>query len=218
MTRTMKIGTLAIAYDDQVLEPRPWTVAQSQWAAELHLSLPDGPLLELCSGVGHIGLVAALLTGRDAVLVDANEVACRFAEANAETAGLRDRVEVRRGDMSSALDPHERFPLVLADPPYIPSSDIGRFPEDPVTAIDGGADGLEVARLCLAVAARHVHPEGVVLLQLRDTEQVDRLYDVDEPEHPALHVKEVRTVEGRGALVRLAATTSATRAGFRGSC
>lgn len=202
MTRTREIGPLSIGFDEQVLEPRPWTVAQSQWAAELHPSLPPGPLLELCSGAGHIGLVAVVLTGRDAVLVDASEPACRFAEANADAAGLRDRVEVRQGDLVSVLDDHEQFPIVLADPPYIPSADTDRFPHDPVSAIDGGTDGLGLARLCLEVAARHLHPDGVVLLQLRDAEQARVLCDVDDATSP-LQVREVRTVEGRGALVRL---------------
>lgn len=199
MTRTKKVGPLTIAYDDRILEPRPWTAAQAEWAADLSAELPDGRLLELCSGAGHIGLLASVLTGRDAVLVDASAAACELARANAGTAGVADRVEVRLGDLTTALDDGERFPLVLADPPYIPTEGVGRFPEDPVSAIDGGADGLAVARTCLTVAARHVTPDGAVLLQLRDAEQAERLGR----EAAGLDLKEVRTVEGRGALVHL---------------
>ncbi len=199
MTRAATIGSLTIAFDERVLEPRPWTAAQSEWAAELSDSLPAGALLELCSGAGHIGLLAAALTGRDAVLVDASAPACDFARANAAAAGIGHRVDVRLGDLSSALAGGELFPVVLADPPYIPTRDVSRFPEDPVSAIDGGPDGLDVARQCLAVAARHVHPEGSVIVQLRDAEQARALVDATE----GLEVVEVRTVDGRGALVRL---------------
>ena len=203
MTRTKKIGPLSIAYDDQVLEPRPWTVAQAGWAAELTDQIPSGPLVELCSGVGHIGLLAAALTGRRAVLVDASAAACGFAAANAAAAGLGSRVEVRHGDLSESLGPAERFPLVLADPPYIPTGDVAKFPEDPFSAIDGGPDGLAVARLCLDVAARHLQPAGLVIVQLRDAEQAIALTEDPAPERGTLGVREVRDVTGHGALVLL---------------
>jgi methylase of polypeptide subunit release factors len=41
------------------------------------------PLLELCTGAGQIGLAAAALSYRAAVLVDSSEHACRFAARNA---------------------------------------------------------------------------------------------------------------------------------------
>src|SRR5690606_34915582 len=69
-TRSVVIGGLTIAYDDRVLEPRPWTVLQSRWAAELARDVPPGPILELFAGVGHIGLVAATACGRELVQVD----------------------------------------------------------------------------------------------------------------------------------------------------
>lgn len=203
MTRTKKVGPLTIAYDDRVLEPRPWTAAQAEWAAELSAGLPDGPLVELCSGAGHIGLLASVLTGREAVLVDASAAACELARVNAGAAGVTARVEVRLGDLTTVLGDDERFPLVLADPPYIPTAGVDRFPEDPVRAIDGGADGLAVARTCLAVAARHVTGGGAVLIQLRDAEQADRLGR----EATGLVLEEVREVDGRGALAHLVPRT-----------
>jgi release factor glutamine methyltransferase len=195
----MQIGPLSIEYDDRVLTPRPWTQEQADWAAAISAELPAGPLLELCCGVGHIGLLATRLTRRRAVLVDSNAAARELAEENARKAGLADLVEVRQGTVDSALDPDERFPLVLVDPPYIPSDQTGLFPEDPLTAIDGGPDGLDIVRMCLAVAAQHLEPGGAVILQLRDAEQAHRVAEAS----ASLHVEEVRTVPEKGALVRL---------------
>src|SRR6478609_465026 len=50
--------------------------------------------------------------------------------------GLGHRVEVRVGRLETSLMPAERFALVLADPPWVPSDAVSRFPEDPVAAID----------------------------------------------------------------------------------
>ncbi len=200
MAPTLDIGGLPIDYDATVLEPRPWTAQQSAWAAELSPTLPPGPLLELCCGAGHIGLLTVRLTGRDAVLVDASEDACRFAEQNA--AQVRpSAVEVRRGPMTEVLDEHESFPLVLADPPYLPTRDVASFPEDPTSAIDGGEDGLDLARLCLGVGGRHLAPGGAMVLQLRDVEQAEALSV--EAALSGLRLEEARAVGDSGALALL---------------
>ncbi|MET0999811.1 MAG: methyltransferase, partial [Marmoricola sp.] len=57
-TEVIDFAGIEIAYDHRVLKPRAWTTAQSLWAAALLPELPDGDVLELCSGAGHIGLRA----------------------------------------------------------------------------------------------------------------------------------------------------------------
>mgnify|MGYP000002815150 CR=1 FL=1 len=60
--------------------------------------------------------------------------------ANAVANGLAGQVEVRCVPLAEAVRPDERYEVVVADPPWGPSADCGRFPEDPLRAIDG-ADG-----------------------------------------------------------------------------
>ncbi|MBA2953281.1 methyltransferase [Nocardioides sp. MAH-18] len=175
LPREIDFDGLRIQYDARVLEPRPWTAAQSRWAAELLATAPAGPVLELCAGAGQIGLRAVVDTDRHLVCVDACAVACDYARQNAAGAGLSDRVDVREGRMQDVLGDDERFALVVADPPWVRRSDVGRYPEDPVTAIDGGLDGMDVAQACLDIAWRHVLPGGTLLLQLGTVGQVDLL-------------------------------------------
>jgi multidrug efflux pump subunit AcrA (membrane-fusion protein) len=71
---------------------------------------------------------------------------------------------------------------------------------DPVTAIDGGPDGLDLVRACLAVTDGHLAPGGSALLQVGPdqadpTSALVSAYDV-------LRVVEVRAFE-RGALLRI---------------
>lgn len=197
MSLTRTIGGLRFDYDSSVLEPRPWTVQQSLWAAALSPELPPGQILELCSGAGHIGLLAAHLTLRDVVLVDASASACAFARVNAERLGLA--AQVRHGSMTQVLDEHERFPLILADPPYLRTRDISEFPDDPTTAIDGGDDGLDLARLTLTIAGRHLERAGAMLLQLRDHEQAAALRSWAGA--AGLRIEKVRSVGDHGVLV-----------------
>lgn len=200
----MRFGSLDIAHDATVLAPRPWTVAQSRWAAEIDGDLPDGSLLELCSGAGQIGLLAAVLGGRALVQVDRNPTACAFARRNAAASGVAARVEVRNGDMGDAIGQDERFAVVLADPPYVPSAETPSFPDDPLVAIDGGADGLALISLCLAVGAAHLLPGGAIILQVRGEPQATATAGLlDRAGAPALAVVEVRTFGSDRALVLL---------------
>jgi methylase of polypeptide subunit release factors len=196
--RVHDFAGLRIRYDDRVLAPRDWTAAQSRWAAELIASAPPGPVLELCSGAGHIGLLAVTLTPRSLVCVDADPVACEYLRLNALAAGVR--ADVREGPMQSVLDPDERFAMVIADPPWVPRSEVSQFPEDPVTAIDGGADGLDLIRACVAVIDGHLLPAGSAVLQVGPDQAAaagELVAGCDD-----LRVVEVREFE-RGALMRI---------------
>jgi len=168
-------GPLTITFDARVLRPRPWTAAQSEWAAQLLEEAPAGPVLELCAGAGQIGLLAVHDGDRRLVCVDANPVASAYTLQNAAASGLGDRVEVRNGDLAAMVPEDERYALVVADPPWVPAADTSRFPEDPLLAIDGGADGTTVAVACVEVAARYLLPGASLLLQLGNVEQVDAI-------------------------------------------
>ncbi|GIM64667.1 hypothetical protein Pve01_83890 [Planomonospora venezuelensis] len=202
MTDQLTFGSLTIAFDDRVLRPREWTAAQSDWAADLLATAPDGTVLELCAGAGHIGLLAVASSERHLLCVDANPVACDYARANALAAGMADRVEVREGRLEDALEPGELFPVIIADPPWVPREETGRFPEDPLTAIDGGDDGLDVARACLAVVDEHLAPGGSAVLQVGTRAQTDALRGEPCFTEGRLAMVEVRQ-QVRGVLARI---------------
>lgn len=176
--KRLQFGPLQVSYDDTVLEPRPWTMAQASWAVELATAFKPtgGRMAELCCGAGHIGQAAlATLPGWGLVQVDIDGHACELASANAAANGLADRLEVRTADLATALRSGESFPIVLADPPYLPTDEVGAWPADPPLAIDGGVDGLRLLERCLDAAGRHVEPDGAVLVQVRGPRQAEAL-------------------------------------------
>ncbi len=199
----MSFGPLEVEFDPSVLEPRPWTLLQSEWAIELAAALPDGPVLEMCSGAGQIGQVVALATGRDLVQVDSSPAACSYATSNARRNGLESQVEVYCAEIRGAADPDlgaGAFPLVLADPPYLPTSECQEFPLDPIGAIDGGPDGLRIVASMIASISRHLSPEGVALLQLWGRSQV---LQVDRLDLQDLEIDDIRAHDPRRAVALL---------------
>lgn len=204
---TVQFGPVEIGFDSYVLRPRPWTLAQSEWAAEL---CDGSPMLEVGSGAGQIGLAAAVLSGCQVVQVDVSPAACRWAAQNASRNGCAGRVTPRCGTVEEAVGPHERFTVVIADPPYVPSAEVYRFPEDPLSAIDGGLDGLECVRTFVTSVEPRLAPGGSVVIQVRGMSQVDRLAcwlaERDAPA-PALAVTEARSYGDDRALARLMGAT-----------
>lgn len=207
-TESVEFGGLDIAFDDRVLRPRAWTLAQSQWAAELLRDAGPGPVLELFAGVGHIGLAALTRNDRELVLVDLNPAAIELARRNVGAAGWTARVEVREGRIDEVLQPGETFALIIADPPWVPSEGIGEFPEDPAIAIDGGSDGLDLARISCEVIDRHLAEGGSAVVQLGTVEQAELIDDhLAQLPGSSLRVVETRGYE-RGVLIRLGRATA----------
>jgi release factor glutamine methyltransferase len=175
MSERSTFGGLDIAWDHRVLGPRPWTIEQSAWAAEL-AGRTNLPILELFAGVGHIGLAAARASGSALTQIDADPVACAFARRNAARAQLFDRARVRCAELPEAVPCDERYGVIIVDPPYIARDRVAEYLGDPPHTIDGGADGLKPARAVMdAVAERH--PDTHVVLQLGGWDQADALAD-----------------------------------------
>lgn len=196
---SVPFGSLTISYDERVLAPRAWTQTQALWAHDLLSVVPPGPVLELCSGVGHLGLLAVHGTDRRLVCVDVDPVACAYARLNAESAGRAALVDVRTVSLEE-FSSDEVFALVVADPPWVRSELVGCFPADPVLAIDGGADGLDRARDCVRLIERHLHPDGAALLQLGSYAEAEAL-GAELPD--TLTVVASEAEPGRGLVVQL---------------
>ena len=201
-SRATWFGELCVEFDDRVLRPRTWTLLQTEWAVELLRDLPPGRVLELCAGAGHIGLLTAMRSGRSLVQVELDEIAAGYARRNAHRIGLARRVSVRRGDMATVLGETEVFPLVIADPPYLRTSEVRQYPEDPTLAVDGGADGLAVTQQALRVTDTHLGFQGACLLQVRDEHQADAVDRWLESQGMNLRRVEQRMVD-RGGVVLL---------------
>lgn len=192
---------LDIRWDRRVLRPRPWTADQSRWAAELAEEVPAGPILELCCGAGHIGLLAARLTGRDLVQVDRDPVAASYARQNADRAGVT--ADVRSAALRAALEPDELFGIVIADPPWLPTGTVAQYPDDPVLAVDGGADGFDMILECLDASLRQLLPEGHLVLQVGVPQQADLVAEWLAGHRSGRAVYEVRDCRPGGLLVHV---------------
>lgn len=121
------------------------------------------------SGCVAITLAAERPTATVAA-TDVSEAALAVAAANLERHQLTDRVELLSGSWCEPLRGRE-FDIVVANPPYIPTAEIGDLARDvrdhePVVALDGGADGLDAYRSLLPSIATVLAPDGWVAVEI----------------------------------------------------
>lgn len=160
------------AVDSRVLVPRPDTETLVERALAAIPKDAASRVLDLCTGSGAIPI--AILRTRPAATAigtDISEAALEVARANAETLGVADRFETRAGDLFGALESDERFDVITANPPYIPSGDIGSLmPEvasfEPHLALDGGSDGLALYPHLARGAADHLVDDGLLAVEV----------------------------------------------------
>jgi methylase of polypeptide subunit release factors len=120
-------------------------------------------LLDLCTGTGIAGLIAASKYARQVTLVDIAERSVRFALFNVALNGLRN-VRVLQGDVYAPLG-DERFDVVVAHPPYVPAL------ETEFVFRDGGEDGEQVTQRMIAGLPDHLIPGGQFFCECMLTER-----------------------------------------------
>jgi release factor glutamine methyltransferase len=163
---------LELDVDAGVLIPRADTELLAQTAIR-HLNGRDGAarLLDLCCGSGCVGLAVARHTpGLHVTLADISEGALRVARRNVRRVGLGGNCTVAAADARNA-EGFGQFDMIVCNPPYIPTGDLaGLDPSvrdyEPVLALDGGADGLELIRVIIGRWRAALTPGGRLLLEV----------------------------------------------------
>lgn len=126
-------------------------------------------VVDLCCGSGAVGTVlAAALDRVELYAADIEPAAVRCARRNLTPVGG----EVHEGDLFDALPARlrGRIDILVANVPYVPSEEVGLLPPEareyePLVALDGGADGLDVLRRVTAGAPQWLAPGGHLLVE-----------------------------------------------------
>ena len=103
--------------------------------------------------------------------LDINRQAVAMASQNAARLGLVSRSAFHQHDFTTGLATFGQFDLILANPPYIPHHEItGLAPDvrlyDPMTALDGGEDGLASWRGLMPQLASALASNGAAFVEI----------------------------------------------------
>jgi len=150
-----------------VFVPRRRSELLVRRAAEL--AGPGAIVIDLACGSGAVGLaVAARVPGLELHACDLSPDAVRYARRNLAAAGGH----VYAGDLYEPLPARLRgqVTVIAANVPYVPTEAVAFMPPEardyePLLALDGGRDGLDLLRRAAAGAPGWLRPGGHLLIE-----------------------------------------------------
>ena len=135
-------------------------------------------LLDVGTGSGCIAIACAKALPQARVdAVDISSEALEVAAINVRRHRLGRRVRVIRSDHFSALR-RERYDIIVANPPYVGRREMSGLPpeyrHEPPLALAAGREGLDSVRVILREAGGHLHPGGLLIVEVGNTEAAVR--------------------------------------------
>lgn len=168
ITGVQEFMGLEFKVNSDVLIPRQDTETLVE---EAMMVCEDGSdLLDLCTGSGCVLIsVAKYKNDIKATGVDISKEALSVASQNAEKLLGNEGWEFVESDLFENVK--GRFDIITANPPYIKTDVIkGLEPEvkdyDPMLALDGGADGLDIVEKIISKAHEYLKSEGWLMLEI----------------------------------------------------
>lgn len=127
-------------------------------------------ILDLCSGSGCIAISVGKKFPKDEVLaLELMDVPLEYLKENIAQNGAQN-VTALKGDMLTDYNNFGDFDLILSNPPYIPKDDIENLSKEvknePVTALDGGEDGLDFYRVLGANWTERLKKGGAMMVEI----------------------------------------------------
>ncbi len=174
ITGTKEFWGLSFKVNSSVLVPRPDTEILVEAALNwIRRRLPLRPkrglcVIDVCTGSGAIA--AALKHECPFLSVEASDI----SEAALDVARYNIRSLLGDGAIklyqSNLLDAVPgKFDLIVSNPPYIPTEIIPSLSKEvqkePLLALDGGADGLDIIRNLISAAADRLNPGGRIFFE-----------------------------------------------------
>jgi ribosomal protein L3 glutamine methyltransferase len=126
-------------------------------------------VLDLCTGNGSLGILAALAFPDITVQgLDLSKDALAVAQINIERHGLEDRMTLAASDGLKNAD--GVFDLILCNPPYVNAHSMSELPAEfqaePALALAGGHDGMDFIRQMLRDAPAHMSDNALLVLEI----------------------------------------------------
>lgn len=162
-----------------VLIPRPETEILVEAVLQEIKDSPAPRVLEIGTGSGAVAVAVAKQNPQTEVIAADIELAVlKIARLNAEDAGVGASVQFLATDLFDAIRVGPYFDVICSNPPYVPTGIIPALePEvrnfEPLRALDGGPDGLDVIRRLASHAINFLNRPGALVLEFGDGQEED---------------------------------------------
>ena len=157
--------------DRRVLIPRPETEVLVDEAIN---RFNGSQILDIGTGSGNIAITLAKHFPQGHVTsVDVSKEALDLAQENARIHGVSNITFVQ-ADITQ-FKTEKRFDMVISNPPYIPRADLAALPldvrQEPVSALDGGEDGLDFYRVIIKMIPLLIREGAYLMMEYGDGQE-----------------------------------------------
>jgi len=195
LTGHKEFMSLDFKVNSNVLIPRPETELLVETVCKSRSNTPLRPsqegndagskVLDLGTGSGAIAVSLAKYNPNFSILAtDVSMSALLIARENAVHNDVINRVSFIQTDLFDGVSTNYKFDWVVSNPPYIPTGDLPSLPEEirkyePILALDGGADGLDVIKRIIENAFMFLKPSGHLAIEIGygQSDDVQRIAD-----------------------------------------
>lgn len=163
---------LCLEVTPDVLVPRPETeVLVEAVTTRLTGRSSSIHIADIGTGSGAIAVaLAQCLPSARIVATDTSKKALEVAKANSENYNLEGKIRFEEGDLIKPLRLMEQFDAIVSNPPYVRRPDlVAPQPEllwEPLQALDGGEDGLDVYRRLVPDALTLLRDDGFLAVEV----------------------------------------------------
>lgn len=170
-----------------VLIPRPETEELVDYVIRLIKKNEFRVVYDLCTGSGCIGLsIAKECPETTCYLIDYYDDALKYTKKNLEGLKLSNVKILKHNVLSTEFFEADNADIIVSNPPYIESDVISTLQtevlKEPVTALDGGEDGLVFYRAIKSIWSEKLNRGGMVAFECGE-EQSSLICDIFAPEY-----------------------------------
>ncbi len=160
--------SLTLKVTPDTLIPRPETELLVETALKLIPKNSDFDVVDLATGSGAIACaIASERPNSNIIATDISAWCLKVAKENALTHNLKNIVFCQSDWFEKLQD--MKFDLIVSNPPYVADNDRHLYRGDtnyePKSALVSGSDGLTSLKLITAQAARHLKPNGWLIVE-----------------------------------------------------
>ncbi len=191
--------------NEDVLVPRPETEIAVTEALNFARKSRTIDIIDIGTGSGVIAVSLSIALGKEnighkIVATDISEKALEAARQNTSKHNVQNNVSLLESDLLEKIT--EPADLIIANLPYVPSSDCNGLP-DPILALNGGKIGTElIDKLVNQIHDRNlINPGGCLILEIGH-DQADHITKKISKLYPGTNVSTIKDLAGYNRVIK----------------